>query len=109
MLSRNHGALGGVGLNDGLRVLVEGDEPLLDGVDIVVSTSRSLCTLEQPGCHGLIGHLEVKDVLAGSNSFLKLLSLGNFTWITINQESRSLTSLIRKTPKPAQICRSSSL
>jgi len=71
-LSRNHRALGGVGLDDRLGVLVEGDEPLLDGVDIVVSTSRSLCALEQPGCHGLIGHLEVEDVLARSNSFLKL-------------------------------------
>ena len=74
-------------------MLVEGDQPLLDGINIVVSSARGLGTLEQPGCHGLVRHLEIKDVLARSDGFLELLSLSNLTRITINQESLGTTQL----------------
>ena len=70
---------------------MEGDEPLLDSLNIVVSSARGLGTLEQPGCHGVVGHLEVEDVLARSDGLLKLLSLSNLTRITINEESLGAT------------------
>jgi len=92
--SRDHAALSRVVLDDGFRVLVECNESLLDGFDIVVSSSGSLGSLEKSLGHGVIGDLKVEDVLAWSNGLLELLTLGNFTGISINEESLGTAELL---------------
>ena len=78
-------------LDNGLGVLVEGDESLLDGLLIVVSTARCLGSLQESLGHGGVGDLEVENVLAWSNGLLELLSLGNLTGIAVNQETLGTT------------------
>merc|ERR1719495_1026777 len=73
---------------------MECDKSLLDGINIVVSSSRCLSSLEQSLGHGLIRHLKVEDVLAWSNGLLKLLTLSNLTGISINEESLGSTELL---------------
>ena len=94
ILTTDHGALCRVSLDDRLRVLVEGDQPLLNGVHIVISPARSLGTLKKSLSHGLIRHFKIEDVLARSNGLLKLLSLSNLTRIAINQVSLGTTQLL---------------
>ena len=89
-----HAALGGVVLDDWLRVLVEGDQPLLDGLHVVISASRGLSPLEQPLGHGLVADLKVQDVLAGSDGFLELLSLGDLPGVAINEEALGAGELL---------------
>ena len=89
-----HGALGGVCLNDGLRVLMECDEPLLDGVDVVIGSSGSLGALEKSGGHCVVGHLEVEDVLAGSDGLLELLALSHLTGIAVDEEALGAAELL---------------
>jgi hypothetical protein len=72
------GTLGGVGSDDGLGVLVEGVEPLLDGLDVVVHPAGGLAPLEQPLRHGLVAHLEVENVRARGDLLFKFLALRNF-------------------------------
>jgi hypothetical protein len=72
------GTLGGVGSDDWLGVLVEGVEPLLDGLHVVVHPAGGLAPLEQPLGHGLVAHLEVEDVGARSDLLFKFLALCNF-------------------------------
>ena len=89
-----HAALAGVVLDNRLGVLVEGDETLLDGSFVIISSARGLCSLQQSLSHGLIRHLEVENVSAGSDGLLKLLSLSNLTRISVNQESLGSTQLL---------------
>merc|ERR1719427_2538555 len=86
-LGRDHRTLAGVGLNDGLGVLVEGDEPLLDGVNVVVSAAGGLRALEESLCHRIVANLEVQDVLAGGDRLLELLSLGDFAGVAVDKET----------------------
>ncbi len=58
-------------------MLVEGVQPLLDGLLVVVDPAGGLTSLEQPLRHGLVANLEVEDVGAGCNLLLELLALGN--------------------------------
>ena len=74
-------------LDDRLGVLVKGDEPLLDGLHIVVSAARGLGPLEQPLGHGLVADLKIENVLAGGDGLLKLLSLGDLPGVAVNEES----------------------
>ena len=94
LISTYHAALASVVLDDRLRVLVEGDKSLLDGFLVVVSTARGLGSLQESLGHGGVGDLEVEDVLARSNCLLELLSLGNLTRITVNQETLRSTELL---------------
>ena len=82
-----HAALGGVVLDDGLGVLVEGDQPLLDGLHIVVGTAGGLGPLEQPLGHGIVADLKVEDVLAGGDGLLELLSLGDLPGVAVDEEA----------------------
>ncbi len=59
-------------------MLVEGVEPLLDGLDVVVHPAGGFAPLEQPLRHGLVAHLEVEDVRARSDLLFKFLALRNF-------------------------------
>ena len=45
--------------DDGFGVLVEGGEPLLDGVNVVVSAAGGLRALEESLCHRIVANLEV--------------------------------------------------
>ena len=74
-------------LDDGLGVLVEGDQPLLDGLLVVVSATGGFGPLKQPLGHGLVANLEVEDVLAGSDCLLELLTLGDLPWVSVNEEA----------------------
>ena len=94
LISTYHAALASVVLDDRLRVLVEGDKSLLDGFLVVVSTARGLGSLQESLGHGGVGDLEVEDVLARSNCLLELLSLGNLTRITVNQETLGSAQLL---------------
>ena len=89
-----HTALAGVVLDHGLRVLVEGHEPLLDGGLVVVGPAGGLGPLQEPLGHGGVGDLEVKDVLAGSDGLLKLLALSHLAGIAVNEESLGATELL---------------
>merc|ERR1719427_2136808 len=86
-LGRDHRALAGVGFYYGLGVLVEGDEPLLDGVNVVVSAAGGLRALEKSLCHCIVANLEVQDVLAGGDRLLELLSLGDFARVAVDKET----------------------
>jgi len=86
-LGGDHAALGGVVLDDGLGVLVEGDQPLLDGLLVVVSAAGGLGSLQQPLGHGLVRHLEVEDVLAGRDGLLELLALCDLAGVAVDEES----------------------
>ena len=90
----HHRALGFVGSNDGLRVLVEGDEPLLDGLHVVVRAPGGLSPLEQPLSHGLVGDLEVEDVLARGNGLLELLALSHLARVPVDQEALGPAQLL---------------
>ena len=74
-------------LDDWLGVLVEGDQPLLDGLHIVVSTAGGLGPLEQPLGHRLVADLKVENVLAGGDGLLELLSLGDLPGVAVNEEA----------------------
>ena len=64
-----------VGLNDRLGVLVEGVQPLLDGVDVVVHAAGGLAPVDETSGHGLVADIEVDDLGAGGNLFLEFLTL----------------------------------
>ena len=89
-----HAALGGVVLDDWLGVLVEGDQPLLDGLHIVVSAAGGLGPLEQPLGHGLIADLKVQDVLARGDGFLELLSLSDLPGVAVDEEALGTGELL---------------
>ena len=66
---------------------MEGVQPLLDGVDVVVHAAGGLAPVDETSGHGLVADVEVDDLGARGDLFLELLALSNFTWVTVNQES----------------------
>ena len=74
-------------------MLVEGDEPLLDGLHVVVRAPGGLSPLEQPLSHGLVGDLEVEDVLARRDGLLKLLALSDLARVPVDQEALGAAQL----------------
>ena len=88
-----HTALAGVVLDHGLRVLVEGHEPLLDGGLVVVGPAGGLGPLQEPLGHGGVGDLEVEDVLAGSDGLLELLALSDLARVAVDEEALGAAQL----------------
>ena len=80
-------ALGLVGVDDGLGVLVEGVEPLLDRLLVVVDAAGALSAVDQPGGHGLVGDVEVEDAGAGKDLLLELLALGDLARVPVDEEA----------------------
>ena len=74
-------------------MLVEGDEPLLDRLHVVVGAPRGLGPLEQALGHRLVGDLEVEDVLAGSDRLLELLALGDLARVAVDEEALGAAQL----------------
>ncbi len=64
-----------VGLNDWLGVLVEGVQPLLDGINVVVHAAGGLAPVDETSGHGLVADVEVDDLGAGGDLLLELLAL----------------------------------
>ena len=56
------GAFALVGVDDGLGVLVEGGQTLLDGLLVVVGAPGGLGAVQQPLRHASVGHVEIKDL-----------------------------------------------
>ncbi len=54
---------------------MEGVQPLLDGVDIVVHAAGGLAPVDETSGHGLVADVEVDDLGAGGNLFLEFLTL----------------------------------
>lgn len=73
--STHAGTLAGVGVDDGLGMLVEGIQALLDGFHVVVNAATGLTALEQPLSHGCVANVEVKDLGARADLLFKLLAL----------------------------------
>ena len=66
---------------------MEGVEPLLDGLLVVVDTSGRLAPVDESSGHALVTHVEVEDLGAGEDLLLELLTLGNFAGVTVDQEA----------------------
>ena len=75
-------------------MLVEGDEPLLDGFHVVVHAPGGLSPLEQPLRQDLVGGLEVEDVLARRGGLLKLLALSHRARVPVDQEALGPAQLL---------------
>ena len=54
---------------------MEGVQPLLDGVDVVVHAAGRLAPVDETSGHGLVADVEVDDLGAGGNLFLEFLTL----------------------------------
>ena len=74
-------------------MLVEGDEPLLDRLHVVVGAPRGLGPLEQALGHRLVRDLEVEDVLAGSDRLLELLALSDLARVAVDEEALGAAQL----------------
>ncbi|GMR32601.1 hypothetical protein PMAYCL1PPCAC_02796, partial [Pristionchus mayeri] len=77
--------------HDGSSRLVERLQTQLDSVHIVVGASTGLCTLEQSFHEGLLRYFEEDGQLGGHDLSLELVSLGDLSRVSIDEES--LTSL----------------
>ena len=56
-------------------MLVEGVEPFLNGVDVIVNATGGLSTLEETLGHSLVFDIKVQDFSAGSDLLFEFLSL----------------------------------
>ena len=72
---------------------MEGDEPLLDRLHVVVGAPRGLGPLEQALGHRLVRDLEVEDVLAGSDRLLELLALSDLARVAVDEEALGAAQL----------------
>ena len=63
--STHSGAFALVGVDDGLGVLVEGGEALLDGLLVVVGAPGRLGAVQQALRHARVGDVKVQDLLRG--------------------------------------------
>jgi len=83
----NLGALGGIGVHDGLGVLVEGVEALLDGLNVVVGSAAGLAAFQQTSSHGFVRDLKVENLCAGGDTLFKFFSLRDFPGVAIDEEA----------------------
>lgn len=54
---------------------MEGVQPLLDGVDVVVHAAGGLAPVDETSGHGLVADVEVDNLGARGDLFLELLTL----------------------------------
>ncbi|GMR43902.1 hypothetical protein PMAYCL1PPCAC_14509, partial [Pristionchus mayeri] len=73
--------------HDGSSRLAERLQTLLDRVHVVVGASTGLCALEQSLHERLLRHLEVDGQLGGHDLSLELVSLGDLSGVSIDEES----------------------
>ncbi len=54
---------------------MEGVQPLLDGINVVVHAAGGLAPVDETSGHGLVADVEVDDLGAGGDLLLELLAL----------------------------------
>ena len=85
--STHSGAFALVGVDDGLGVLVEGGEALLDGLLVVVGAAGGLGAVEQPLRHARVRDVEVEDFGARQDLLLELLALRHLARVAVDEEA----------------------
>lgn len=74
-------------VDDGLGVLVESCQSLLDGLLVVVDAAGSLSAVQESLHHHLVGDLEVQHLGTRHDRLLELDALGLFSRITVDEEA----------------------
>ena len=64
-------------------MFVEGVQPFLDGLYVIVDAAGRFATLQQTPGHCFVTNLEVQNLRAGTDFLFKFLSLSDFTWIPV--------------------------
>ena len=64
-------------------MFVEGVQPFLDGLYVIVDAAGRFATLQQTPGHCFVTNLEVQNLRAGTDFLFKFLSLSDFTWISV--------------------------
>ena len=64
-------------------MFVEGVQPFLDGLYVIVDAAGRFATLQQTFGHCLVTNLEVQNLRARTDFLFKFLSLSDFTWIPV--------------------------
>ena len=73
---------------------MEGNQPLLDGLHVVIRAPGGLAALHQPRGHCLVADFEIEDVGAGCDFLLELLALGHLAGVAIDEESLGAGQLL---------------
>ena len=64
-------------------MFVEGVQPFLDGLYVIVDAAGRFATLQQTPGHCFVTNLEVQNLRAGTDFLFKFFSLSDFTWIPV--------------------------
>ena len=66
---------------------MEGVEPLLDGLLVIIDPAGGLAPVDEPTGHALITDVEVEDLGAGKNLLLELPALGYLARVAVDEEA----------------------